>query len=405
MISNFSLPRGEDRWGQGRYQSYLNTAQKIIAAYKGEEPLANYLKKFFAADKKYGSKDRKQISSLCYNYYRLGKALPEKAVDEKIILANFLCEQMPNAFLQAFSDNWNEKITLSLKEKIALSGLNIKDVFPFINELSAAVDGETFQLSFFQQPDLFLRIRPGKKDIVENKLAAAGISYQLVADDCIALPNSSKINEIIELDKEAVVQDMNSQKVLNNLPSQITNHKAGRLSWDCCAASGGKSILLYDKLNGQLQLTVSDIRESILSNLKKRFFAAGIKKYSSFIADLGKENAVIKIDAQQLIVCDAPCTGSGTWARTPEQLFYFDKAQIKMYADRQKQIASNVIPHLAAGGIFVYITCSVFKQENEEVVNFIKEKFHLQLLQMELLSAPKADNMFVAIFKNERIKE
>lgn len=384
-----------------RYQSYLNTATKIISAYKGEEPLASYLRKFFAADKKYGSKDRKSISSLCYNYFRLGKAALNIPIEERIILATFLCENSPSEFLQFLKPEWNEKITLPIEEKLSVVNINAADIFPFANELSEGIDQQQFNLSFFNQPDLFLRIRPSKKTIVESKLKAVSLPYQLIDEDCIALPNASKLDGVIELDKEAIVQDHNSQKVLNSLKSEITNPKSQIRSWDCCAASGGKSILLYDILKGNIELTVSDIRESILSNLKKRFVAAGIKKYHSFIADLSVTNTSLEIQDQQLIICDAPCTGSGTWARTPEQLFYFDEQQIKIYTDRQLQIVSNVIPHLQKEGIFVYITCSVFKKENEHIVNAIKEKFHLQLLQMELLKGygVKADSMFVAVFK------
>jgi 16S rRNA (cytosine967-C5)-methyltransferase len=384
-----------------RYQSYLNTATKIISAYKGEEPLAGYLRKFFAADKKYGSKDRRSVSSLCYNYYRLGKAAPAISIEERILTATFLCEHAFSELLQFFKPEWNEKIGIPLAEKLIITNINTEDIFPFVSALSEGIDRQQFYFSFFQQPDLFLRIRPGKKTIVENKLRAAVLSYQLIDEDCIALPNASKLNDVIELDKEAIVQDYNSQKVLNSLKSQITNPTSQITSWDCCAASGGKSILLYDILNGQVNLTVSDIRESILANLKKRFSAAGIKNYHSFIADLSVNNTSLEICDQQLIICDAPCTGSGTWARTPEQLFYFDWQQIETYANRQLQIVSNVIPHLQEDGFFVYITCSVFKKENEAVVDFIKEKFHLPLLQMELLKGydKKADSMFVAVFR------
>ena len=70
-----------------------------------------------------------------------------------------------------------------------------------------------------------------------------------------------------------------------------------------------------------------------------------------------------------------------------------------MYVNMQQQIVSNVIPHLQKDGIFIYITCSVFKKENEEMVDYIKQKFHLQFLQMELLKGydKKADSMFVAV--------
>ena len=156
-----------------------------------------------------------------------------------------------------------------------------------------------------------------------------------------------------------------------------------------------------DILDGQIELTVSDIRESILSNLKQRLETAGIKNYHSFIADLTIADCELPVAHCPLIICDAPCTGSGTWSRTPEQLYFLKRKTIDVYVAMQQQIVSNVIPHLQQGGTFIYITCSVFKNENEDMVNFIKEKFHLQLLQMELLKGydKKADSMFTAVFK------
>ena len=70
------------------------------------------------------------------------------------------------------------------------------------------------------------------------------------------------------------------------------------------------------------------------------------------------------------------------------------------YADKQRKIVANVIPLLEKDGMLIYITCSVFKKENEAMVNFIKEQFHLQLVQMELLKGydKKADTMFIAAF-------
>jgi 16S rRNA (cytosine967-C5)-methyltransferase len=230
----------------------------------------------------------------------------------------------------------------------------------------------------------------------------SGFDFKMPAADCIALPNTSKLDAVFEIDKEIVVQDYNSQKVLDVLKKEDLFNEPVISVWDCCAASGGKSILAYDILEGNIQLTVSDIRESILSNLKKRFAAAGIKHYQSFVSDLSSADSKLPTGQAgcQLIICDAPCTGSGTWSRTPEQLFFFKEKMIAAYAVKQQQIVSNIIPQLKEGGIFIYITCSVFKKENEEMVNFIKEKFHLKLLQMELLKGfdKKADSMFVAVF-------
>ncbi len=398
-----------------RYHSYLNSTKNIIESYRGDIPLAAFLKKYFAANKKYGSKDRKQIAALCYNFYRLGKAIPDIPVSEKIIAAAFLCEHTHSDFLHFHKPEWNEIISKSVAEKIKILGFDIEAVFPWSDELSAGIEVQPFCKSFFDQPDLFLRIRPGKKDLVLKKLEDGGFHFEILParmtrsdgnDDCIALPNSTKLDAILEIDKEVVVQDRNSQRVLNYL--KVSGIKNPVSVWDCCAASGGKSILAYDILNGKIELTVSDIRESILSNLKKRFSTAGIKNYKSFVADLSSANSEdvarqLPTANCQLLICDAPCTGSGTWSRTPEQLHFFKQKMIDVYVDKQKQIVSNVIPHLQTGGILIYITCSVFKKENEDMVTYIKEKFHLQLLQMELLKGydKKADSMFTAVFINQ----
>ena len=330
------------------------------------------------------------------------------------MLATFLCEHSSNAFLAFHKPDWNEKITLSASEKLSIIHypLSIKEVFPWSDELSEGIDHEELSTSFFDQPDLFLRIRPGKKNIVIKKLEEAAILFRSISEDCIAFPNSSKIDLVLEIDKEVVVQDASSQRVLDHLKeshfSPGRSAPAGRQDeegrarlWDCCAASGGKSILAYDILHGNVELTVSDIRESILSNLKKRFNTAGIKNYHSFITDLNAPDCQLPIANCQLILCDAPCTGSGTWGRTPEQLYFFDPAMIDAYAQRQKNIVSNAMGAMQKDGLFYYITCSVFKKENEQVADFIKEKFHMELLQMKVLTGydNSADTMFVAVFK------
>jgi 16S rRNA (cytosine967-C5)-methyltransferase len=111
-------------------------------------------------------------------------------------------------------------------------------------------------------------------------------------------------------------------------------------------------------------------------------------------------NIVVDL-TNNLIICDAPCTGSGTWSRTPEQLYFFDEKRIERYAGLQKKIVSNVILHLKENGCFVYITCSVFKKENDEIVEFVERQFNLELIKMELLKGydKKADTMFAALFR------
>ena len=382
-----------------RYHSYLNSAKQILSIYNGNEPFASFLKKYFSEHKKYGSKDRKQIGHLCYCYFRTGKSLPNLTVEEKIVAGQFLCSTKPNEILSALKPEWNGKADLSIAEKFSILNSQVSSVFPWKDQLSNGIDHGKFCESFFQQPDLFLRLRPGKEKIVQEKLQRASIDFKTVLDSCIALDNSTKIDSIIELDKEAVVQDLSSQQTGNYIKLAMGNLQLPINTWDCCAGSGGKSIMLYD-LDPKIKLTVSDVRESILANLKKRFESAGINNYKSLILDLTKSSKQ-NIGNFDLIIADVPCTGSGTWSRTPEQLFYFDDQSIEQFSNLQKKIVSNVIPHLQASGYFLYITCSVFKKENEEVVEFIKEKFNLESIKNEVLKGydKKADTMFAALLK------
>jgi 16S rRNA (cytosine967-C5)-methyltransferase len=393
-----------------KFHSYITSASKIINTYSGGKPLAIHIKAFFAADKKFGSRDRRAIASLCYYYYRAGLAFKKNTVEEKILSGLFLCENKSNELLRMFRPDMDEKIALTLTEKFHLLKINSTDIFPFIDELGGDIDKHFFSLSFLVQPGIYLRIRPGRKKTVLDKLGTAGAAFELFHEDCLKLENNTAADKILKLDKDAVVQDLNSQKVLDYLEKEPGFLSATQkiASWDCCAASGGKSILLYDKLKGNVQLTVSDIRENILLNLRKRLGQAGININRSFITDLSVASQLPAEEKFSIIICDAPCTGSGTWSRTPEQLFYFDKKMIADYAERQQKIVLNTIPHLHTGGLFFYITCSVFKKENEDVVNFIKENLpagqagsHLQIMHMEYLKGYEtaADTMFVAVFQ------
>ncbi len=390
-----------------RYHSYLNAAKEILSLYKGKEPFTSFIKKYFAEHKKSGSRDRKEIRNLCYCYFRASP--PSKGgiskpliPDELQLLKNlFLCSTEPNEILASLKPKWNDMIKLSLNEKLSSVNYKLSSVFPWTEELSYGIEYEEFCASFFVQPDLFLRIRPGQAEKVLLKLNAAAINYEFISPFSIRLPNSFKADEYFELDAEVVVQDYNSQRVGEIVfAGQTGTFRPGESYrvWDCCAGSGGKSIMAYD-LNPAIDLVVSDVRESVLANLKKRFGKAGIKKYKSFVADLEHSPLAIQHLPFNLIIADVPCSGSGTWGRTPEQLVYFDTGKIDVYAAMQKNIVTNVIPHLRPGGNLLYITCSVFKKENEEVVEFIKEKFRLQLMKMELLKGydKKADTMFAAL--------
>ena len=382
-----------------RYYSWLNASKELISRYEGKEPFASFTKKYFAQHKKYGSRDRKIISQLCFGFFRLGNAFDQQPVDERILLGAFLSSTNPGDVISELRPLWYENISLTAPQKF--SYLQAKEewskVFSHSFELSDKIDKIAYQEALFKQPLLFIRIRPGKLSIVDQKLKAANIEFNKVNESCLALSNSTKVDAVLKLNDEAVIQDLNSQKVMDVLPQHIQEARHLK-AWDCCAASGGKSILLNDKLAG-VQLTVSDIRETILKNLRQRFQQAGLKDYHLFVADLSELSYVNNMQFD-IVICDAPCSGSGTWGRTPEQLGFFKQERIGYYNNLQQKIALNASKSVKKGGYFLYITCSVFEKENEGVVNFLQDHTSLQLVTQQYFTGyeKRADTLYAALF-------
>lgn len=381
-----------------RIHHHVQTAVQLVRNYQGEQPLAIYLKQFFSANKKYGSKDRKFIARLCFQYFRVAAAFDTSA-EETMLYAHFLCNDSTDEFIESFAPTLSDKMEWRVESKMDYLHKTIVQLFPFSQLLTDKVHQSLYAQSFLKQPDVFVRVRPGKRKIVLNKLDAASVLYSEVEETLLRIPQGVQLDKILRLNSEAVVQDLQSSHVLDRVP-ELLPYSGKPNVWDCCAASGGKSILIYDLLKGKLRLSVTDIRASILSNLRKRLQEAGIPVYHSSVVDLTQP---LQMDNQQfdLIICDAPCSGSGTWARTPEQLYFFKKDNLEYYTQLQKAILTNVVSYLKPGGILCYITCSVFKAENEAQQSFIESSFPVEFIESKLLKGyeQQSDSMFSALFK------
>jgi len=384
-----------------KFDNQLRYATDIITSYRGEEPLHSWLKDFFRQHKQMGSRDRKTLAGLVYGSYRLGHSVREMKIGDRILLGLFLVSDQPGELLEYFRPEWNEQVRRPLEEKVSVvEGFVVEEIFPWKNELSEGVDHRAFCLSFLRQPDLFLRIRPGYERQVMGK-----ISYEFIPPSALRLPNGTKVEELFTPDKEVVIQDLSSQRIGEFLRGGTSAGEMGTSAkpfrfWDACAASGGKSILVHDLYPG-VDITASDIRESILNNLQRRFQQAGIKDYHSFVSDLSKPDPWMPAEKMDLVLTDVPCTGSGTWSRTPEELYFFNPKKILDYQSTQKSILTNIISNMAPGTSLVYSTSSVFKKENEEMAAFIrKHAFALKQERAEVLKGydQKADTMFAARF-------
>lgn len=381
-----------------RAENQLRTFLSLLKDYPAETPLYKFLPGYFRLNKKMGSTDRRIASRLIYNYFRLGKALYDHSAQERLFAAEFLCNHQENSFLSFFKPDLAEQLSLPIADKILIlqkqyPDFRLEDVFPFEKHLSAGIDPMLFLSSFFLQPDLFIRIQKGHESAVKRTLTAAGIVFKMKSEQCLALPNGTKLDQLFPAQRYFEVQDESSQ-----LTGNYFQPKKWENWWDACAASGGKTLLLHEQ-EADLKLVVSDIRESVLDNLDERFQLAGIRKYQKKVIDLTQNfDSILHDYAFDGIILDAPCTGSGTWGRTPEMINQFSVSRIAFFQQLQKTIALNVVKYLKPGKSLIYITCSAFREENEEVINYLVKEAGLILESSELLKGyeRKSDTMFVA---------
>jgi 16S rRNA (cytosine967-C5)-methyltransferase len=386
-----------------KVEHQIRTFEKVLSDYDGTLPLHRFLLSYFKAHKQMGSSDRRWASRYLYNHFRLGKALASLEASERLSVADFLCSTTVSLIIEAKHPDLLEHITLPVAAKLVLikdryPEFELMEVFPFKHRLSEGIDLQLYVQSFFTQPDLYIRVKEKHVLEVNTALKNAGLPVRIISEKVLALPNGTKLDSILEKHKHYQVQDLSSQKT-----GEYFHPNPHEYWWDCCAASGGKSLLLYD-LEPKVQLLVSDARESSLNNLTERFEESGIKKYQKKVLDLLQDNEVelhhYEFDG---IILDAPCSGSGTWGRTPEMLRLFDEHKIAFFSGLQKTIAKNVIRYLKPGKPLIYITCSVFKEENEDVVAYLEKELNLTVEATELISGymDRADTMFVArLIKN-----
>ncbi|MDE3250256.1 MAG: Fmu (Sun) domain-containing protein, partial [Bacteroidota bacterium] len=188
-----------------KHFSHLNTAITIIQTYKGEIPFHHFLRTFFSASKKYGSKDRKQIGQICYSWFRTGVLFDQTSLATKLPASYFLCIEKPGDFLHAIAPALNEKASLPAAEKMAFLGIEQPAIFPPGIPLSEGIDRTAFEYAHLRQPLVFLRIRPGQRPVVISKLTSAGIAFQSLNENTLCIPPSVRIEEILDLNKQVVV--------------------------------------------------------------------------------------------------------------------------------------------------------------------------------------------------------
>lgn len=379
--------------------------ESILSSYPGGQPLSVFLKQYFKKNPKLGSRDRKAITEAVYIYFRYKEfARDSKSKLETIWIGMQLCRSenqfLKDTFLRA-------DYQLSSEESLSLTSWKYdQNKIVFSNGISQ----EEWLSSILVQPDLFIRLRAAakEKENIFKRLKKEGITFeevdQLSGSVVLSFDNGVKIEKVLK-PEEYVVQDWASQASISSAVEWMNKkEKRERVAvWDVCAGAGGKSIFWKDHRSDDF-LLVTDIRVDILKNLKQRFAQYDLQHFKSMVLDVLDRDEMKKNLKQQnfdFIICDVPCTGSGTWARTPEQFSSFKPGIIDNFSKRQYDITFEAHKHLKGKGTLAYITCSVFQQENEEVVNKLLNTTNLKLQSQQLFQgiSKKADSLFIALFE------
>ena len=144
---------------------------------------------------------------------------------------------------------------------------------------------------------------------------------------------------------------------------------AAKNIWDCCAAPGGKTLMLARR-SPNAEIRATDVSAKRTAQMQARFkhfaYAESIRCSVSDATATARDGAVF-----DLILCDVPCTGTGTLAGNPEIRHRLRPEDLDRQSERQRAILSGALHRLAPGGRLVYSSCSLEPEENEQVIDAV----------------------------------
>jgi 16S rRNA (cytosine967-C5)-methyltransferase len=160
------------------------------------------------------------------------------------------------------------------------------------------------------------------------------------------------------------------QEEASQLVGLIVDPREGEIIVDACAGAGGKSLELAALSKGKSKVFALDVDEERLKGLRVR---AGRSNYKNITAKKVSSDDFAGIEmligAADKVIVDAPCTGSGTIRRNPDKKFRLTKLSVEKQAAYQKRLLNHYSQLAKVGGLFFYVTCSIFEEENQSVVN------------------------------------
>jgi len=253
-----------------------------------------------------------------------------------------------------------------------------------------------------QRPDFCIRANTLKAGPEELKSRLESLGFAAEADEdmpdllFVESPSGEKPLDT-DLFKEGLfsVQDKSSQIAAESLGAQ-----PGDTVVDVCAAPGGKTMALAAAMKNIGRIYAMDIYEHKLGLINKEAVRLGASIVKTRLHD-GRAAAKDLVGAADRVLVDAPCSGLGTARRKPE-VKYKEREEVRKLPELQLGILKASAEYVKPGGTLVYSTCTISKQENEDVVkSFLEECCGFELVDMiQLLPVTgRMDGFFVCRLK------
>jgi 16S rRNA (cytosine967-C5)-methyltransferase len=338
-----------------RAEAAIELLDEIIAAARGGGAAADTLiARYFKTRRYAGSGDRRAVRELVYRAIR---AWPEPPASGRAGMLG-LASQDP-ALLAAFDGSPHGPAEVAPREK----GLTPRSsAVPkwLVRRFDPAVSPADLQSLLGRAPlDLRVnRLRAERDDLLE---AFPGSIPTPLSPLGLRLPDSVAVEESEAWRSGLVeVQDEGSQ-----LLALACGAAPGETVLDLCAGAGGKTLALAAEMGNSGRLVASDTDRGRLSRMDLRLRRAGVTIVEPRLLDPGKEREALAdlVDSPDLILVDAPCSGTGTWRRNPELRWRLDPQRLAQYVKLQAYLLDLAAELIRPGGRIVYAVCSLLTDE------------------------------------------
>jgi 16S rRNA (cytosine967-C5)-methyltransferase len=338
-----------------RVQAAIELLDLIIPAARGKgAPADRIIADYFRARRYAGSKDRRAVRDLVYQAIRLCGPVPESGRAAMLAVA-----AADPAIAALFDGSPHGPAVRAEGEAIAKTGLAPKWL---AGALRASGLGGPEIAALLGRAPLDIRVNALKADRATIALPEAG--EPLAAAQGLRFASGTQVEQWeAYADGLIEVQDLGSQLIIEALPIA-----PGDTIIDLCAGGGGKTLALAARLGNAASIIAADTDKRRLGNLAPRAERAGAAIDQIVLLDPTREMRVLGNWAGKAdhVLVDAPCSGSGTWRRSPEGRWRLDPAELARLNALQDHVLEIGSYLVRPGGTLAFVTCSVLDSEGTD---------------------------------------